>query len=303
MGWFEANEALVQLTLINMMLAASLQVTLNAGMLSLAPVAAWGVGGFIAANLAIDTQLALGPILLIVAVAVAAGAFLVALPILRLRGLAFAMATLAVLLIVGSLSVTNREWTGGSLGLYGIPVLTTTGALVVGVVAVALVLARIERREMGRRVEVLRLDEAAARTLGVAVDRIRLALFVLAATIAGVSGALSALAFNNFSSQNFGFDRAVTTLAMVVIGGTRSWLGAFLGAFLLTFSPYWFDQFDVWNKVAYGAMMIAVVGWFPDGLLGLLRSGIGRLRAAIDRGPGTGTGATTAVAAGAEARS
>lgn len=283
MGWFDANEALLQVVMINAVLASALQLSLNSGMLSLAPVAFWGIGGFLAANLAADAGWSLWPILVLVAVVCAAAAALVSLPLTRLRGLAFAMATLAFLLIVQSMALSFPDWTGGALGLYGVPVLTTTPNLVVVVVLVGLALSQLERGETGRRIDVLRTDEAVASTMGVNVTRARIGVFSVAAALGGVSGALNALAFNSFGSDSFGFSMALGVIAMVVIGGMSSWVGAFLGAVLLTMAPSWLQVLGEWSNVVYGVMVVVVIGWFADGLLGLIGRGTNLARSAVAR--------------------
>lgn len=284
-SWFNANEALLQVVMINATLAAALQLSLNAGMLSLAPVAFWGIGGFVGANLATEAGWGLWPILVVVAIVTAVAAAIVSLPLTRLRGLAFAMATLAFLLIVQSLSISLKEWTGGALGLYGIPVLTSTGSLAVVAVVVALVLSQLERGQSGRRIDVLRTDESVSETMGIDVVRTRITIFSIAAAIGGVSGAMNALAFNSFGSDSFGFSMALGIIAMVVIGGMRSWVGAYLGALLLTMAPSWLQALGDWSNVVYGVMVVVVIGYFSDGLLGLIRRAVGLVRTRPTREP------------------
>ena len=282
-SWLYANEALLQVVMINATLAAALQLSLNAGMLSLAPVAFWGIGGFVGANLAAEAGWGLWPILVVVAVVSAVAAAIVSLPLTRLRGLAFAMATLAFLLIVQSLSISLKEWTGGALGLYGVPVLTSTGSLVVVAVVVALVLSQLERGPSGRRIDVLRTDESVSETMGIDVVRTRITIFSIAAAIGGVSGAMNALAFNSFGSDSFGFSMALGIIAMVVIGGMRSWVGAYLGALLLTMAPSWLQSLGDWSNVVYGVMVVVVIGYFSDGLLGLIRRAAALVRTRVAR--------------------
>jgi branched-chain amino acid transport system permease protein len=154
------------------------------------------------------------------------------LPLLRLSGSSASIATLALLIIVYTLLVAGREITRGSQPFYGVPrdvgLWTATA-----VAAIALIVARLARETyFGLAARAASDDERGAAAVGVDQRTARLAAWVLSVIGAMAAGALIAQYVGAFSPRDFYFDLGFTLLAMLIVGGMTSSLGAFAGVVL-----------------------------------------------------------------------
>ncbi|HXX30713.1 MAG TPA: branched-chain amino acid ABC transporter permease [Myxococcaceae bacterium] len=263
-----------QFMLLNGLLALSVYATLCCGQLSLANAGFMCIGAFASAVL---TQRASAPFPL----ALAAGALVPALlavplgfPVLRLRGVFLAIATIGFGEMVRVFFV-NWDYTNGALGLVAIPQHTTTLLLVASVAAVTFFFARLRGSRIGYALEALREDEPAASTLGIDPARYKLAMFVLGAAIAGLAGALEAHLTFMVAPSGYGFGRAVDMLVWAVVGGISRVGGPLLGAFFLTALPEALRAAGHAVGLAPGPLrmgvngliLLAVVLFLPNGLV------------------------------------
>jgi branched-chain amino acid transport system permease protein len=291
MAYFSDNEVLFQQTLVYVLLAISLQVVLRCGVVSLASIGFYTLGAY-ASAIAIKHDWP--PFLILPLVVLASGAIGYAFgkPLAKLRGLYLAMATLAFDLVLPVLLINGGDFTGGALGLYAIPLSITTGSLLVIVVVVVLAVSQIERGWMGRASLALRSDENLARSMGVRVTRERYLAFAISAALGGLAGALSAMLFRAVSPGSGGFALITLGLTMAIIGGRDSWVGAVIGAYLVTWVPEWLRFVGTWRSLIFGLVLVAVMLFFPDGLLGAGRRTFGRIRGRWSRNDhASGTGA------------
>jgi branched-chain amino acid transport system permease protein len=119
---------------------------------------------------------------------------------------------------------------------------------------------------LGRAWEALREDEIACRSLGLNPTTLKLSAFALGATFAGLAGSFFATRQGFISPESFTFIESAIILAIVVLGGMRSQLGIALAAILIVGLPEWFRELDEYRMVAFGAAMILVMLWRPQGL-------------------------------------
>ena len=207
-------------------------------------------------------------------------AALIAIPVLRLASHYFALATLGIAQL-GLLVATNwTAVTGGANGLYGVPPIEI-GAVSIGhglpltmlvwaCVGLALTISHwMTAGKRGLAVETLREAPLAASALGIDGAAIRFRFFVASAAFGGLAGALQAHAVGVVSPDVLQFHVLVLVLAMTVIGGRASPLGAVLGALLLVHLPEWFRGFADYYLVVYGAALLAAIIFLPRGLAGL----------------------------------
>jgi branched-chain amino acid transport system permease protein len=269
-NWFSLHEAIIQATLVYMVLAASVQVSLRSGLFSFASIGCWGLGQYASARLALWDQPLILSLLTAVAIGVAVSAVL-ALITRRLRGLYLAMATFAFDLVLIVLFSNGGSLTGGALGLYAVPVEVHTWMLVVVVVAVGLLLAWHERGWRGRRAVLLGKDEELASTLGINVRATHFKVFLLSGALGALSGAMNALLFNSVTPDQANFSLVILIVTMVVIGGVESWLGAFIGAVVATWLPELLTGLADWQQPLYGGLLMVIVVYAPRGVMGLLR--------------------------------
>lgn len=183
----------------------------------------------------------------------------------RLQGFAFALATLGVgeLARVG---VVNSPALGGALGFPSF----RAGPPLEAAILVGLCLALVVRFELSSRravVAVLRTNERLAEGLGINVAAERLRLIVASGVLSGLAGGLHIGAVGLLAPATFGYERSIESLLFPIAGGTGSFLGPVIGAFLLTVAPEWLRFSLAFRQVLFGALMIAVMGLRPQGLL------------------------------------
>jgi branched-chain amino acid transport system permease protein len=207
---------------------------------------------------------------------------------LRLRGAFFAIATLALAVVLQNL-ITNWDYVGGSRGAFAIaprtfPILGSyvryLFLVMLALAVAALAIARaIERSKLGFGFATIRDDELAAEACGVPTLRLKLIATTVSGALMGMAGATYPyyIAYLEPSSA-FGLTYAVNAIAMPIIGGTTSWIGPLVGAILLgslqqiatvTIS-------SAVNLLIVGLMLVAFVIIAPNGLVGLVQE---RLRA------------------------
>ena len=206
---------------------------------------------------------------------------------LRLRGVFFSIATLALSIVLQTI-IVNWEYVGGSRGLSvirpaGPPFGNYVKFLFVVMVALAVVsvlVARfIERSRIGRGLAALRDNEEAAECMGVPTLRLKLFATTVSGFLLGVAGAPFPY-YVTFIEPNsaFALDYAVNALAMPMIGGTTSWVGPVIGAVLLGTAQQLATVTisSEMNLFIVGVVLVAFVVLAPEGILGLVRRMRGR---------------------------
>ena len=200
--------------------------------------------------------------------------------ILRRRGVYFSLLTLALSAMLYTIAFRWTAVTGGEDGLGGIsrPVLGSVNfessspyyALVAAIgFAVVYILWRFHNSPVGSVLVAIRENEQRARFLGYATNRYKLVAFVMSASLTGLAGSL--LLFNNrmTSAEPISVAFSGELLAMVVIGGMRSFLGPALGAlFFVIFRDYLSSLTENWLLV-FGLLFVAFIVFSPRGLVGV----------------------------------
>ena len=271
------NGLLVQM-ILGALLGLSVYLPMAAGQLSLATPAFYAVGGTLAALLATQggpqAGISLGAVLaemVLAAALTAALALLVGLPVLRLRGIYLAIATIALVEIV-RVAILNLPFTGGATGIFGIPqpFQHTFGYVWLSGGLLALcgwLFQRLEASQLGRSMAAIRDDELASRCMGINTTRVKLTAFVASAMLAGVTGVIAAHYLNTWNARQGSFDVAITTLAFVILGGSRSWLGPVIGGLLLTALPELLRPVGDLRLVLFGLVILLGPVLFPQGLI------------------------------------
>ena len=250
---------------VNAMLALSIYLTLSCGLLSLANAAFMGIGAYAAALITMNTGLPFPLALAAAGIIPALVAVVVGIPTLRLSGVYLAMATLGFGEVVRVI-ILNLHFTGGPMGINGIPQKTEFWHILVLLSLTLYILARLRRSKIGRAFEAIKADDVAARLMGINVARIKLLAFVLGAVIAGVAGGLNAHYTFTIGPGNYAFENAVDILTMAVFGGTSNLIGPTLGATILTLLPEVLRQFKDFRLAFNGLILIVVILYLPTGL-------------------------------------
>jgi branched-chain amino acid transport system permease protein len=260
-----AYGAVINLTILNCGLAFSQAIAFRAGVFSLATAGLAAVGAYTAAILAKSHGLHPVPALVAGTAAGALAAFLLSLPLSRLRGVFQAIATLAFVQIVVSLLLYAEPLTGGAMGLNGIPKRVDTPGLLVFLGGLSWLYFALGRTGLGRAFDALRQDELVAASFGIKAARHHSIAFVLSGAIAGLTGGL--IAFHNYSlvPEEFGFGMLVAALAFVVLGGRTTVGGPIAGAVILTLLPEFFRVFADYRLLLHGVLLIAVIVYLQHG--------------------------------------
>src|SRR6266699_179284 len=202
---------------------------------------------------------------------------------IRLRGAFFAIATLALAVVLQTL-VVNWNYVGGSRGAYIIrpneialvgPYIQYLFLLMLALTVFALTIARgIERSQLGYGFATIRDDELAAEASGVPTLRLKLVATTISGALMGMAGAPLPYYIGYLQpSSAFGLEYAVNSIAMPMIGGTTSWVGPLIGAVLLgslqqiatvTIS-------SAVNLLIVGLLLVAFVIIAPNGIIGLVQ--------------------------------
>jgi ABC-type branched-subunit amino acid transport system permease subunit len=273
MNWFTANTVLLQSTVTTLLLAMSIQYPMRVGVFSFAGAGLFGIGGY-TAGVAM-TRLGFGtwPAIWLGVVFAAVAGLLLGLVLYRLAGLYLAMATIAFDLIVIVVAGNLDDVTGGQTGLYGAVGHITLGHLAIVAVLLIAAFALTERGGMSRRIEAVHDDPALASSMGISVGRYRLTSFLVSGIVAGLGGGLLVLMRTAVTPDAFGFQLVVLALTVVVVGGSRSWVGAVLGTIIFTWLPVYLAVVGEWRNVVYGLIVTVAAIYFPGGIWGsVLRS-------------------------------
>jgi len=269
-AFWSSHTLLISQIGINSILASSMFVVLYSGQLSLAAPGFMAIGAYTAVlmDLYWHTPLALN-----IATGTAFAGMVgvaVGLPVLRLRGVFLAIATIGFIEALSLGVILNLPITGEGLGLKN-PNADPLGGINIVLVSVAVVvflLWRLTKGRLGYAWTAIRQDELAAQSQGIDVARYKLIAFVVSALLAGFAGAAESH-LNFFVDPNeYGVPRTVQVLTFAVLGGSGNVLGPVVGALFLTTLPYVFQQAGDYIGVVSGAILIAVIIFRPQGIVG-----------------------------------
>lgn len=265
--------------------ALGVAILLRAGLISIGHALFYAIGaytvGFLSSGAGVDLLL---PQLLAAAVVSGLAGLLVGLFMVRYRGIFFAMLNLAVSMVGYTLLAKLYSLTGGTDGLsiatpkvLGLIVGRETfesillyGGLVLAI-AVGFVVHRYLKSPMGEALPAVETNEIRLEYLGISVPRVLLVAYVGSAILAGIGGAIHALAIGHITPDLAYWTTSGQLVLVAVLGGIGGVVGPFIGALFLEsvraaaaiYAP------DVWNLII-GAGLLVVIFFLPRGLYGLI---------------------------------
>lgn len=269
--------ALVTLIALSAILAYSFYAVLIAGQLSLAQLGIASLAVF-TSTLIVPKEALFGfipPLAVGIVYGMAVGmiaAFILGLPLIRLRGVFLAIATLAFA-EMARIFLINQSWTNGAQGL-SFPKLVGLEIAWIALIIVAFWFWRLAGSRLGRSFDAIREDELAASSMGINVARQRMMSFVIAGAVSGLYGVLLAN-FTRFADPNeFSFTAAVDGLVTAVVGGVAMFVGPILGAVFLGVLPELQRTVGIdagWIRpLISGVLLLVVILFIPGGLAGLI---------------------------------
>ncbi len=230
-----------------------------------------GIGGYVSGLL--STRGGMPPAVSIPVALIAgfmAGALYAALT-LRLHHWFFAVTTLS-LTIAAVAIVSQISFIGGALGMTDIPFVTSAPAIVAAAAATFALSWALDRSATGLRIRAMGDDQELAEVFGVRVKRLRIAIFGLGSAMAALSGALNAHRFGTAQPGDMAFQPSLLLFVYVIVGGKNSVWGPVLGTFFLYCAPEIIKIAPEAELLVFGALMLIVSVWMPDGIAGGLRS-------------------------------
>lgn len=268
-----------------------LSVSLNliagyTGLISIAHAAFYGVGAYVAALMAFKLH---SPFLInIIGAIILSGLLgaLIGIPSLRIRDDYFVIATFAFQVITFNVLNNWVSFTGGPMGLAGIPQPSIFGLqitshlrflLLIGVfVALTIwITRRIVQSPFGRVLKAIREDEVFAQSAGKNIAAFKVLVFVIGAGMAAVAGAMYAYYISFIDPTSFTVMESIFIISIVIIGGAGSLWGPVVGAIVLIVLSEFLRFIGLPSSVAanirqilYGGLLVAFMMWRPRGFLG-----------------------------------
>jgi branched-chain amino acid transport system permease protein len=270
--------------------AASWDLTLGyAGVFNFAQLATFGIGSYATAIFALRGIYPLLSLLLATILAVLFNT-IVAIPVLRLRGVYVALLTFGAGQLVGSIALGWNEVTGGSSGLVLVPPLVILGFdfnwSAIGYIYLAetlllitfFVLMKVVKAPFGLSLLASRDAESYALSRGIPVGRQRVMSLAIGGIFTGLSGGLFTLYISSAAPTVFGFGTATLVLSMVLVGGTGTIVGPILAAIFLTYIQN-IRQIAGLGPITFmiiSLVIILILRYLPGGLWDLRKKNMGR---------------------------
>jgi branched-chain amino acid transport system permease protein len=251
----------------------------EAGQMSVANGALFGIGAYTAAIGAREQVLNIWSAVGVGAMAAAIAAILIGLTALRVRGHYFLIVTFAFAELWRISTVNLRSLTGGNQGVMVLEPVVLPGlgeieslraffylALAATLIASGIVVL-LRWSAFGRSLRALRENERLSISLGLNAAGARLVAFAISGALAGAGGVLYAYQLKHVGPESFGATAGIQIVLILLIGGARSAIGAILGALVFFTLPDVVSIDPVSTQIFYGVALIAIVLVSPDGLV------------------------------------
>lgn len=285
---------------VNLILVFGLQITMgNSNVANLGHITFMGVAAYVVGILVLPLTIkATGipnapfglaevlihfvPAAMIAVVFSTALAFITGLVLTRQTGIAYSIATLALLVIVHTVLTNWVDLTRGPIAMYGIPIRANTVSLMLIAGACAIVARLFRDSRWGLQLRASGEDVLGAEASGVSVRTLRLVAWTLSGFVLSIGGVMYAYMVGTINPKSFYFDAVFLTLAMLILGGMRSVSGAVVGAVIITLGTElmrWLEgapiifggkmpQIFGLTGFFLGVVIVLFMALRPDGLIG-----------------------------------
>ncbi|WP_128000840.1 branched-chain amino acid ABC transporter permease [Piscinibacter defluvii] len=196
--------------------------------------------------------------------------------ILKLRGIYFSMLTICLTEAIRLAFLNGGDFTQGSKGITGLPQPFEGDSplpmyyLAVALLGVGLLVTwRVHYSRLGRIFRAMRLNEDLAESFGTNVWRYRVVAFSIACALGGLGGSYFAVFTQSVYPQSFTVEHSIYYMLFCFLGGLEFVSGAMIGAFALTILFELLSQFQQYQTLIYGVLMIAVILLLPNGLMAI----------------------------------
>jgi branched-chain amino acid transport system permease protein len=258
-------EGILVLLAINTVLAYGAFLPIAAGQLTLGVAGFAAVGGYVSAYLSNNAAISALVAIPLGGLAAGAVALVVAVPVLRTRGIYLALATFALGEIVRA-SILNLEVVGGAAG-YPVADFIRFPTVATFAVGVTVFVWLLFATRFGIAITAVHDDERVADLMGLNVRAFQVSAFALGSALAGLGGGLYAHHFNYVEAQYFGVSLSMSIVLYVLFGGTQSVIGPLVGAAVFTLLPELLRDSAQWRYVLFAALVILVMAVRPQGVI------------------------------------
>jgi len=265
--------------LVMAMLAISFNLLFGyMGQMSFGQAAFYGLGGYAVAMLMVKLHFnfwlsIVAGVLLAAAVGLIVGYFCV-----RLRGIYFAVLTLAFGQLIWTIVFKWHDVTGGDDGIQGVfppEFLKSPSAYYYLILVVFLVSSwivwKIIHSPFGHTITAMRENSERTEFLGINIARYQLITFVIAAALAGLAGAIWVPFYRSVAPSYLTWIKSGEPVMAAILGGPSVFLGPVLGMFVITFFHAWVLGFTVYWPVVMGALILFIIFFLPGGILGFAK--------------------------------
>ncbi|MFO7461348.1 MAG: branched-chain amino acid ABC transporter permease [Desulfatiglandales bacterium] len=245
------------------------------GQLSFGQAAFYGLGGYTVAMLVTKMHFnfwlsIVAGILVAAIIGLVVGIFCV-----RLRGIYFAVLTLAFGQLIFTIVFKWHDFTGGDDGIQGVfppDLLKSITAYYFFILLVFLVSAfilwKIIHSPFGRTVVAMRENSERTEFLGIHIAKYQLIAFVIAAAFCGLAGAIWVPFYRSVAPSYLNWIKSGEPVMAAILGGQSVFFGPVLGMFVITFFHAWVLGFTVYWPVIMGTLILAIIFFLPGGILG-----------------------------------
>ena len=269
-GFYNQHELLIAQIGINAILAIAIFVTFYSGQLTLANAGFMAIGAYTTVLMSLYLPTPLPVNMLVGAVLAGLVGFLVGLPVLRLRGIFLAIATIGFVEALRLGVILNVPITGEGQGLKN-PTADPLGGILpilISVPVLTYLVWRLTHTRLGQAWAAIREDELAASSNGINVPLYKMIAFIISAVVAGYAGALETHINFFVDPTEYGISRTIQILTFSVVGGTTNVVGPIVGALFLTALPEIIRQASAYRDVVNGVILILVIIFRPQGIVG-----------------------------------
>lgn len=273
-------ESVIVFTLISIIGVVSIfPITGLTGLFSFGQAAYMAVGAYVSGLLAVKFNLPFAVCLTVGVLAAGVLSVFVGYPTLKLRRDYFSLMSLflgeAITSVLNQFSVV----TGGAAGLSSIPKAVNIYGVAIGAVIVVALVACYKNSRYGRMCLAIKNDELAAKSFGIKVFSLKMKTYIFSSMIAAFSGVLFAFYLQYIDPNLFGWTRSSEWVIFLFFGGTNSLTGSVLATILLNIMPEALRFASELRIVMYTLIIILVLNFSPNGLLGDKELSPGRLKA------------------------
>lgn len=280
------------LAVLTAILAVSVNLLVGyTGQISLGHAGFYGIGAYTVGLLTINLHWSFWISLLVAVLVSSLMGFILGLPTTNLKGHFLGIATLGFGVIINVVLNNWTQLTNGPQGIRGIPSPQIFGISLhyqnyflsfslACLLLIVLLVYWLIHSAVGRAWRCIRQDEITAHVVGIHVYRYKLLAFTLSGGIAGLAGALFAGYMTFISPDTFDLNQSIAIITTTILGGAGTLGGPLLGTAILTVLSEWLRNFDELRLVIYGAILVLVIVFIPEGIYPFLQKHIRHIWAA-----------------------